>query len=369
MTASNHLRNLLEPLCLSGIVTWAAVASAMFGRAEPERKLLIATLLLIFLASFVGCMLCAGTRLLPRLPLIAIQIVIGLLVCLIDSEGFAPVLLVIAMAQLATQLPVRTFTLVMLVLNALLYLIFSEIWHSKVALTLTFIYAGFQIFAATTALYAQRAERARDELAQVNAHLLATHSLLEESARDRERLRLARELHDVAGHKLTALKLQLALLARDPAGALPAVRTAATLADELLGDIRGVVSQMRQNDGLDLRRAIEELAAPIPRPKVHLDLAEDARVDDLAQAQALLRVAQEGLTNAARHSSADNVWLRLARDGDRLILEIRDDGRGARNLRIGNGISGMCERLEGIGGGIEFDCSKGFRLNAWVPAT
>lgn len=369
MTASNALRNLLEPLCLSGIVTWAAVASGIFGRAETERKLLVAILLLAFLASFVGCMLCAGWRLLPRLPLIAIQLLIGLLICLLDRQGFAPVLLVIAMAQLATQLPVRSFSAVMLVLNAVLYFIFREAWQSEMALTLTIVYAGFQLFAATTALYAQRAERARDELALVNAHLLATHSLLEESARDGERLRLARELHDVAGHKLTALKLQLALLARDPAGAPPAVQTAAVLADELLGDIRGVVGQMRQNDGLDLRRAIEELAAPIPRPKVHLDMAEDTRVDDLAQAQVLLRVAQEGLTNAARHSAADNVWLRLTRDGNRVLLEIRDDGRGARNLRVGNGISGMCERLDGIGGGIEFDSSKGFRLNAWVPAT
>ena len=369
MTASNHLRNLLEPLCLSGIVTWGAVASGIFGHAPPAQKLVIGILLLAFIASFVAFMLCDILRTPLRLPLIAIQVVIGLLVCVLDREGFAPVLLVIAMAQLATQLPLRHFAAVILVVNAILYLIFSEIWQSQVALTITIVYAGFQLFAATTALYAKRAERARDELAQVNAHLLATHSLLEESARDRERLRLARELHAVAGHKLTALKLQLALLARDPAGAPPAVRTAATLADELLGDIRGVVSQMRQNDGLDLRRAIEELAAPIPRPKVHLELAEDARVDDLGQAQALLRVAQEGLTNAARHSSAENVWLRLHRDGGRLLLEIRDDGRGARNLRIGNGISGMCERLEGLGGGIEFDSSKGFRLSAWIPAT
>jgi signal transduction histidine kinase len=368
MLASSQLRNLLEPLCLSGIVTWAAVASSMLGRHGAAETLMLAGLLLMFLACFVACVLCENGRPGLRLPLIALQCVIGILICMLDHAGFAPILLVIAIAQLATELTGRLFAMVLLVVNAILYLIFREFWHSDVPLTLMIVYAGFQLFAATTAIYAQRAERTRDELAQVNAHLLATHSLLEESARDRERLRLARELHDVAGHKLTALKLQLALLARDPAGAPPAVRTAATLADELLGDIRGVVSQMRQNDGLDLRRAIEELAAPIPRPKVHLDLAADCRVDDLGQAQALLRVAQEGLTNAARHSFAENVWLRLARDGDRLLLEIRDDGRGARNLRIGNGISGMCERLEGIGGGIEFDCAKGFRLNAWVPA-
>lgn len=362
-----RLRNLLEPLCLSGVITWAAVASSILGHAPPGQLVLIVALLLGFIACFLACMLCESGPSPLRLPLIAAQCAIGLTVCMLDHEGFAPVLLVIAVAQLATQVSARLFGALALLLNAILYLIFSEYWHSASAVTLTIVYAGFQAFAATTAIYAQRAERARDDVAQVNAHLLATHSLLEESARDRERLRLARELHDVAGHKLTALKLQLALLARDPAGAPPALATAANLADELLGDIRGVVGQMRESDGLDLRRAIEELAAPIPRPKVHLDLAADARVDDLAQAQALLRVAQEGLTNAARHSSADNVWLRLGREGDRLILEVRDDGRGARSLRIGNGIRGMCERLEGLGGGIEFTNAPGFRLTAWIP--
>ena len=362
-----RLRKLLEPLSLSGILTWAAVAVGILGHLAPGATAGLAALLVVFIASFIACMLCEPGMSRLRLPLIAVQIVVALLVCVLDGNGFAPVLLVIAMARLSTELPARAYAAVMLVLNAMLYFIFSEVWHSDRALTLTIVYTGFQGFAATTAIYAQRAERARDELAQVNAHLLATHSLLEESARDRERLRLARELHDVAGHKLTALKLQLALLARDPGGAPPAVATAATLADELLGDIRGVVSQMRQNDGLDLRRAIEELAAPIPRPKVHLDLAEDARIDDLAQAQALLSVAQEGLTNAARHSSADNVWLRLRRDRDRLILDVRDDGRGVRNLRVGNGIRGMCERLEGVGGGIEFTSAPGFHLTAWVP--
>ena len=367
MSVPPALRNLLEPLCLSGLLTWAAVASSILGHAPPGRRAMLGLLLLGFVVCFIACMLCETGPSRRRLPLIGAQCAIGLAVCMLDHEGFAPVLLVIAMAQLATQLSVRAFAAVALVLNAALYLIFQALWQSPSALTLSVVYAGFQAFAATTAIYAQRAERARDELAQVNAHLLATHSLLEESARDRERLRLARELHDVAGHKLTALKLQLTLLARDPGGAPPAVTTAATLADELLGDIRGVVSQMRESDGLDLRRAIEELAAPIPRPKVHLDLAADARVDDLAQAQALLRVAQEGLTNAARHSSAENVWLRLSREGDRLVLDLRDDGRGAKGLRIGNGIRGMCERLEGLGGGIEFTNAPGFRLTAWVP--
>lgn len=369
MNIAMNWRKLLQPLCLSAIVTWMAVASVMIGHGTPSQKLLMAILLLIFFVSMIGSVTSESTRSWPILALIAIQIVSSLFVCVLDRRGFAPVLLVIAIAQLATKVSVRQLAIIAVGIDILLYLVFKHYWQSDVPLTLTLVYAGFQVFAATTGIYAKHAETARDDLALVNAHLLATRSLLEESARDRERLRLARELHDVAGHKLTALKLQLSLLARDPAGAPPAVKTAAALADELLGDIRGVVGQMRHNDGLDLRRAIEELAAPIPKPKVHLDLAENTRVDNLDQAQVLLRVAQEGLTNAARHSSADNVWLKLSREDNRIVLEIRDDGRGTKALCIGHGISGMCERLEEIGGGIEFNATKGFRLNAWVPAT
>src|SRR5690606_15622238 len=144
------------------------------------------------------------------------------------------------------------------------FAILCSVWSLKSALVVSGMYFGFQMFAALTRHYAKAATEARDETMQVNAHLLATYSLLEESARDGERLRLARELHDVAGHKLTAVKLQLARRARDRAGAPPALRTAAALAVELLGDVRGVVSQMRQDDGLDLRHALQDLAAPIP---------------------------------------------------------------------------------------------------------
>jgi signal transduction histidine kinase len=358
---------LLDPLCLAGVLTWAAAGAGMLRAASGSPRLLLVALLCAFIAAFLYCVLDDGRRPPARRLAVIAQAVIGLAACLFAHEGYAPVLLVIAMAQLATLMPRNAFVAVILLANVGLYLIFRAVWNAESPLMLTLIYTGFQMFATTTALLAQRAERTRDELAQVNAHLLATHSLLEESARDGERLRLARELHDVAGHKLTALKLQLALLARTPGEASAPVISAAALADELLGDIRGVVGQMRTSDGLDLRRAIEELAVPIPHPKVHLELAEDARVDALAQAQALLRVAQEGLTNAARHSAAENVWLRLRRENDRLLLEIRDDGRGVHRLEPGHGLRGMRERIEGLGGTLDIDAVGGFHLSASVP--
>ncbi|MEL2266475.1 histidine kinase, partial [Klebsiella pneumoniae] len=81
-----------------------------------------------------------------------------------------------------------------------------------------------------------------DDLARVNADLLATRALLADSARDAERLRLARELHDVAGHKLTAMRLNLRALAADPVLAgREGLVLAEQLSGELLADIRQVV--------------------------------------------------------------------------------------------------------------------------------
>src|SRR3546814_21174463 len=82
--------------------------------------------------------------------------------------------------------------------------------------------------------YAAQAQAMSEELRAVNADLLATRELLAESARDNERLRLSRELHDIAGHKLTALKINLAALAREARDEAERVRLCARLAAGLL---------------------------------------------------------------------------------------------------------------------------------------
>jgi signal transduction histidine kinase len=78
---------------------------------------------------------------------------------------------------------------------------------------------------------------------------------------------------------------------------------------------------------------------------------------------------QEGLTNAVRHSQAQNLWVVLRRDDDALRLDIRDDGRGSGDVHAGNGLSGMRERLESVGGGLDVRRTDtgGVHLQAWLP--
>jgi signal transduction histidine kinase len=142
------------------------------------------------------------------------------------------------------------------------------------------------------------------------------------------------------------------------------------LSDELLADIRGVVDTLRAHDGIDLHAALTALAPALPRPRLRLELAADARVSGLNPAQALLRCTQEGLTNALRHSSAENLVLRLMSTAQGVELQIEDDGRATMVPVFGNGLNGMRERLAALGGGLDIEIvdGGGLRLRARLPA-
>lgn len=366
----------LSPLSFAAYVTWAAICFAAVDFAKLQagavREWAGLGCLIGMLALFVWRGLrepgvdCRGGR--------NNSVLQGVLVVAAERlllEGQVTVLLVIVAAQLVLLTPVRWAVLVMLALNVAVVLRWIESgWSLAQALSNLVPLLGFQAFASLTGYYAGISERSRDHLAQVNAELLATQRLLEESARSGERLKLSRELHDVAGHKLTALKLNLARLRRDPAlAAREEITTSAQLADELLGDIRGVVSALRLHDGLELDSALRALARPIAGTRIEVDIDAGLRVDSVAQAEALLRCAQEAITNALRHGRAGLIQLRCSRADGGLLLEVRNDGDAPKRLVFGNGLTGMRERLHSVGGRLEVEASaaRGLCLRAWLP--
>jgi signal transduction histidine kinase len=215
-----------------------------------------------------------------------------------------------------------------------------------------------------------RAEEMAEALRAANADLLASRTLLAASARDGERLRLSRELHDVAGHSLTALKLNLRALAADSRQPdAERVRLCAELADELLGSLRAVVREMRQDEGLDLEEALRRLALPFPRPRLQLRLDPALRLRGRERVEAVLRAVQEALTNAARHGPARELSVTLGQRDERLLLLIEDDGRAPAQPEPGGGLSGMRERFEALGGGLALARGPrgGLQIEAWMP--
>lgn len=208
-----------------------------------------------------------------------------------------------------------------------------------------------------------REERQRTELS-------ALQQIEAESVRLADRLAIARELHDSIGHHLSALSVNLQLASRLATGngAKP-VADAYQLAQELLRDVRDVVSDLRSIDAAQLARALKTIGASVPTPTIHVDVDEEFVTIEPVASHVLFRCAQETITNAIRHSEARNLWINLRTYTWGYELLARDDGKGTSNLRWGNGLTGLRERIQDVGGevSIETDHGHGFSLLIRIP--
>ena len=204
----------------------------------------------------------------------------------------------------------------------------------------------------------------RTALAQRSTQLEQLSMLLLR-AQEEERRRIARELHDQAGQTLTALKIELDLEGRSEASARVA---------DVLAQIRNVSELLRPRalDDLGLVPALRALAEDFSR-RTQIPVAIEA--DDPQgwapeTALTLYRVAQEALTNVARHSGASRAWLRLVREGAACRLVVEDDGRGPTNgLKPHLGLLGMRERVTAAGGTLRLETGSGggLRVEADLP--
>jgi len=256
--------------------------------------------------------------------------------------------------------------------NAALAVIFAEVREISIqqALLYSLTYIGYEAFAYVVALVAVREARALEELRKLNSELRATRELLAESSRINERVRISRELHDLLGHHLTALSLNLEVASHVTEGkARERVEQAKSLARLLLGDVREVVSNMRSDGTLDLSRALRALAQGVPAPEIHFEAPDQLGIDDPRKAQVVVRCVQEIITNTVKHAKAQNLWITLTASDDGIEISARDDGRGVSKVRMGNGLKGMTERLHQFGGymACESERGRGFSIKAWVP--
>lgn len=339
---------LRHPLTLAALLTWATVAMTLH-LGQPDHLPLRWGCALLFLAAYLATLLYpAHERLRHWLLLVEAGSALGL--AMLPGSGIAPALLVLLAAQAAATWPLRQALLLMGLANVALYLLLRPMHTQPLLVVLSF--AAFQCFAMLTTHYARQAEQARDRLTLAHADLLATRALHADTLRDAERLRLSRELHDVAGHKLTALRLHLRALAAAP-GASEELQLCGRLSGELLGDLRAVVQALRDTGQLDIATALRAVAAPLPRPRLALSVVEGVRINDPDLAHTVLRCVQEAMTNSARHSLATTLHVQLDRDRDGLRLRMEDDGRCHAPVRPGTGLSGMHERIAEHGGRLD----------------
>lgn len=178
------------------------------------------------------------------------------------------------------------------------------------------------------------------------------------AAQEAERHRIAQELHDQVGQSLTVVLLGLKQLesqsSPELAGELAEVRDSVRAG---LDDVRRVARQLRPGvlDDLGLHSALAALATEFSAVGRHVRRRVAPGLPDLSPEVELVlyRVAQEALTNVARHAEARQVEVSLGRLGDAVVLEVVDDGVGIEDLEPGTGMEGMREQALLVGGRLD----------------
>jgi signal transduction histidine kinase len=366
-------------LRLTSLLVWAAMLwPVLNGAAHGQDGLTWAKAEIwipLWLAFGAGVGVGTTSAALPRAAraaAFAVQTAAALAMCGLQPEFYVGFLLVIIAWQLAVYLPVRVAAGWVLAQALGLFIVLSPICANVCGWVASGVYLAFQVFFLATVLLVRREWEARVEQARLNAELTAAQSLLVERTHAHERLRLSRELHDVMGHSLTALSLnlELALNTRDEAEREKSLARAQLLTRELIGDVRDVVGALRTSERLDVAHALEVLAGSATELKVHLTTPLGLTLEDPERAHALLRCVQEAITNTRKHARAENLWIEVREEAGTLVVDVRDDGRGASaGGEPGFGLAGMRERFARLGGEVRIapPGGQGFALTARLP--
>jgi signal transduction histidine kinase len=173
-------------------------------------------------------------------------------------------------------------------------------------------------------------------------------------AAEAERRRIERDLHDGAQQRLVALAMDLGAarerIDRDPEAGRALLDSAHEEAKAALGElrdlVRGIHPAILEEQGIDAALSAVVARCPVP-VEVHVDIADRPRASVESTAY---YVVTESLTNVARHAQASRAWVSVIRLGDRLTVEVRDDGVGGADPERGTGLRGLTDRATGLGG-------------------
>jgi signal transduction histidine kinase len=239
--------------------------------------------------------------------------------------------------------------------------------------------AGWLLAVVITAeAYRFRAERA--------AATRASRQIDQRREQSEERLRVARDLHDVIGHNISLINVQasmgLDLMDSQPEQARAALSAIKSASKEALEELRTMLTTLRRDDDVAPRsptRGLDHLPELIELTRaaglsVEVTVAGKAPPLPAAVQQAAYRIIQESLTNVARHAGQARVTVRVSYDDGDMHVEIDDNGTARHDVApaigTGSGITGMRERAAVLGGELSagFRPGGGFRVSARLPA-
>jgi two-component system sensor histidine kinase DesK len=202
---------------------------------------------------------------------------------------------------------------------------------------------------------------------KANSKLQMAQEEIEQLAKLAERERIARDLHDVLGHTLSVivLKAELAgrLFGRDPERAKAEIADVEQISRKALSEVREAIGGYRAEGLLaEIKRAHSTLDAA----GVSLECAETPPALSPAEETVMSLVLREAVTNVVRHAQASHCVMRFSSENGKTLLVVEDDGRGGMRAE-GNGLRGMRERIESLGGRFAVDGTRGMRLTIEIP--
>jgi signal transduction histidine kinase len=211
-----------------------------------------------------------------------------------------------------------------------------------------------------------RIEWQASELSRLSAHVIDTQEQMLQ--------RFSRELHDEFGQTLTAIEANLAVIPPASQTVASRVEDCMLLVKDAMANVRGLSQLLRPStlDDFGLIPSLQLLADSFTQ-RTGITVEHDLRFEDRLHNEVethLFRIAQEALTNVARHAEASHVWLSLAAHSNRVVLAVRDNGKGLMPDRqgAGFGLIGMRERTRAVGGELKIEPGNpGVSVVAEVP--
>lgn len=211
---------------------------------------------------------------------------------------------------------------------------------------------------------------------RANNHLEDYIALAEKMAEDRERKRIAREIHDTLGHALTGISAGidavLVLLDLDKEHAKKQLLSVSNVVRDGIQDVRRSLEKLRPGalERVGLEEALLKMIADygnLSKMLISLDYHWENVDLDTAKEDLVFRLIQESVTNSLRHGHADHVEIGMYSQDKDYIITINDDGIGCKEIVYGYGLTQMQERLAVIGGRVQFDSANGFQTTVFIP--